>query len=75
MTPEQVKAQIEVAMRNNLISSQEEAEAAIEFVANLLEIDIDRTIENEPYAVDAIREMKVSHSRVDDLQDMLSSIL
>ena len=66
-----MKEQIKKAMRDNLICSKEEAVSAIEFVRNLLEIDVEETQKNQPHAIFSIREMKIAISRVSDLEDNL----
>lgn len=71
MTKEEVKARVEQAMRNANIFSRDDAESAIDFVRDLLEIDVDETEDNEPYATSYIAEVKVAIQRVIYLTDVL----
>jgi hypothetical protein len=61
---------IEKIMKEHLISSNQEAESAIEFVRDLLEREIEETEKNEPYATKSIEEMKVAVKQVSNLLDM-----
>lgn len=48
----------------------DEAERAIEFVEEMLELEIEYTKQTEPYAKNSIREMDAAKQRVRDLLDV-----
>lgn len=58
-------------MKSYLISSNLEAESAIEFVSELLEMEIASIIKNEPYATNSIRDLDVANQRVRDLLEVI----
>lgn len=60
---------LERLMRSHLISNNEEAMEAINFVTELLEEEADYTEETEPYATDSINRMRTASRSVRDLQD------
>lgn len=65
---------IKKAMHDNIILSVEEAENAINFVSDMLEIDIEYTQTNEPYATRSISDMKLAFHKVRELTDMLTNL-
>lgn len=71
MTQEQIAMAVEKIKLNHLISSDNEAMEAIEFVAELLELAIDETEANEPYATRSIQEFKTAFERVRSLDSYL----
>jgi len=58
-------------MDKHLILSETEMESAIEFVRDLLELNIEDTEKNEPYATNSIREMKIAITQVMNLTDLI----
>lgn len=66
---------IKMAMRRAGILDRDEAEAAIDFVRDLLDIEIDDTEINEPYATSSINEMKQAHSTLTSLASNVLEVL
>lgn len=66
-----MKAEIKKAMSRRLINSPEEAEQAVEFVLELLELQIEHTEKTEPYAKNWIYDAKKACSKVSDLTQFL----
>lgn len=60
---------IRKAMKDNCIVSVEEAEAAIEFVRELLEINSEEMEEKEPHATNSIRATKEAAWLVSELTE------
>lgn len=65
---------IKKAMQNNMILSEKEAEDAINFVEELLGIEIKDTEENEPYATRSIQEMKSAQRQIYSLTDVINEL-
>lgn len=65
---------VKKSMKDNLILSGSEAESAIDFVIELLELSIEKTKVEEPYATRSIAEMQKSVSNVMDLKDLIEEI-
>jgi hypothetical protein len=63
---------IKKAMSENRIASFEEAEFAIEFVRDLLELQIEHTEKTEPYATNWIERAKNSARMVSDLPEFIN---
>jgi uncharacterized Zn finger protein (UPF0148 family) len=71
-----MKEAIRKAMRTTIgIVDKQSALEAIEFVTELLEIDIENTEKNEPYATRSIADMRAARSRVQFLTDMIEEEL
>lgn len=66
------KELIKQAMKRNTILSEQEAEDAINFVEELLSIEIEDTEKNEPYATRSIADMKVARNQVLNLTDVVN---
>jgi hypothetical protein len=65
-----MKYEIEKAMREHLISSSE-VEGAIEFVRDLLELNIEDTKTHEPYATRSMHEMRIAIQQIMSLYNFL----
>lgn len=66
---------IRKAMRARLISSNEEAQEAIKFVSELLNLQIKETIEKEPYAKNWIAKAEEALRLVDNLSEFIDENL
>lgn len=66
------KELIKKAMKRNTILSAQEAEDAINFVEELLSIEIEHTEKTEPYATKTITDMKTARNQVFDLTDVVN---
>jgi hypothetical protein len=67
-----MKEQIKKLMRENGMVATHEVEAAINLVADLLDIFADNTEETEPYATNWITDTRKAASRVHDLHDFVN---
>lgn len=51
-----------------------DCDLAIEFVSDLLELEIEQLKQNEPYAIQSIREITTANYRVRDLLDVIEEM-
>ncbi|OME55432.1 hypothetical protein BSK59_13215 [Paenibacillus odorifer] len=65
----EIMNEIRKAMSDHYIITNDGAVEAIEFVRRLLEIQIDDTEKNEPFATNWIHEAKIAVSKIADLVD------
>lgn len=65
------KETLQKLMNKHYISSNNEAQEAIDFVMELLEAEADHTEETEPYATSTIDELIKASRSVSNLQDNL----
>lgn len=74
MTPEQKQEKINKLLRekNLVILDKDDAVTVIEFVEELLNIEIEETKANEPYATNSIREMEEARRRVYSLTELFN---
>ncbi|WP_438498551.1 hypothetical protein [Paenibacillus sp. IHBB 3054] len=66
---------IRKAMRSSLINSKEEAQEAIEFVSELLNLQIKETIEKEPHMKNWIARAEEALRLVDNLSEFVDENL
>lgn len=70
-----VGEEIKKLMRDNLISSVDEANTAIEFVAGLVELLFEKTMRDFPNATASIREERRAYEIVRDLDEFIEGEL
>lgn len=70
-----VGEEIKKLMRDNLISSVDEANTAIEFVAGLVELLFEQTMRDFPNATVSIREERRAYEIVRDLDEFIEGEL
>jgi len=73
-TKQQIKEAVIKIKAEHLIFSEAEAETAIRFVRDLMELDIAVTEINEPYATRSIKEMKVAAQKIMGLENLLLEV-
>lgn len=65
---------VKAAMNDNLIVNGTQADEAIQFVLDLIEIDIDDTKVNEPYATKSIAASERAYEVVRNLRDRMEEL-